>query len=283
MGSGLSGWVEGRGNAMSLLFLAAASVSYMRGGSCVLSERREQRFLGPELGRGRAVRLVNPLLQHSGLFLGELGLDLLASHCCVLAKVDDILPREELEVALCVRLTAEVTIGCGHVILGLAQLEIARKGARSAVELKFDDVGDLLSTEAALLSAVSFDEERERLGDANRVRELNECALTKSCLNNRLRHPTARVCGGAVNLRGVLTREGATTVRTPAAIGIDDDLATGKAGVSLRTANDELARGIDVQVTRGTLIDGERWLPVLQFDLGEGGNDHLLRKRFVCR
>ena len=56
---------------------------------------------------------------------------------------------------------------------------------------------------------------------------------------------------GAVHLGGVLAREGATTVGSPASVGVNDDLPAGEACVALRTTDDELAGGVDVQVLCG--------------------------------
>ena len=46
----------------------------------------------------------------------------------------------------------------------------------------------------------------------------------------------------AVDLRGVLARERAAAVTAAAAVGVDDDLAAGQAGVALRSADDEACR-----------------------------------------
>ena len=50
-----------------------------------------------------------------------------------------------------------------------------------------------------------------------------------------------------VHLRGVLAREGAAAVGTASAVAIDDDLAARESRISVRAADDELARGIHVQ------------------------------------
>lgn len=43
------------------------------------------------------------------------------------------------------------------------------------------------------------------------------------------------------HLGGVLPGEGSSAVRTPAAVGVDDDLAPGETGVAVRAADDEAA------------------------------------------
>ena len=54
------------------------------------------------------------------------------------------------------------------------------------------------------------------------------------------------VCGTAIDLAGVFTGEGTASVRSLAAVGIDDDFASGQAGVAVRTSDNEFARRIDV-------------------------------------
>ena len=51
----------------------------------------------------------------------------------------------------------------------------------------------------------------------------------------------------AVDLRRVLAREGAAAVGAAAAVGVDDDLAAREARIAVGAADDELARGVDVQ------------------------------------
>merc|ERR1719454_2103035 len=110
-----------------------------------------------------------------------------------------------------------------RVVLGLPKHQVAREGAGAGVKVDLDDVGNRLRGQVALLRAVRLDEERERLGDADGVRELHEGALAQARLDDRLGHPAASVRGGAVDLGRVLAREGATAVRAPAAVRVNDD------------------------------------------------------------
>src|SRR5205085_10910801 len=50
----------------------------------------------------------------------------------------------------------------------------------------------------------------------------------------------------AVDLRRVLAGEGAAAVTGRAAVGVDDDLAAGEAGVAHRAAEDELSGRVDI-------------------------------------
>src|SRR5699024_12767323 len=61
-----------------------------------------------------------------------------------------------------------------------------------------------------------------------------------------LRHIARRIGCGAVHLGRILAGKCATAVACHAAVGVDDDLAPGQAGITQWTAGDELAGGIDV-------------------------------------
>merc|ERR1711865_792927 len=66
----------------------------------------------------------------------------------------------------------------------------------------------------------------------------------------------------------------------PAAIGIDDDLSPSKACITLRSADDELARRIDVQM-RVVSEECDSGLAILQDDLLECCLDDILHDSFV--
>ena len=86
-----------------------------------------------------------------------------------------------------------------------------------------------------------IDEHRHRLGDADRVGELHHAALGQAGRDDVLRDVARHVAGRAIDLRGILARERAAAVRRRAAVGVDDDLAAGDAGVAVRAADDEAA------------------------------------------
>src|SRR5690606_4382168 len=61
-------------------------------------------------------------------------------------------------------------------------------------------------------------------------------------------NPPHRVGSRAIDLRGVLAAERAATVAARAAVGIDNDLATGQPGVTHGAANHEGARRVDEEL-----------------------------------
>ena len=97
-----------------------------------------------------------------------------------------------------------------------------------------------------LAGAVEIDIDRQRLRDADGVGELDRAAVGEAGGDDVLGEVARGIGGGAVDLGGVLAREGAAAMRRRAAIGVDDDLAAGEAGIAVRTADDELAGRVDV-------------------------------------
>eukprot|EP00438_Fugacium_kawagutii_P010530 Skav214527 [mRNA] locus=scaffold410:253553:254035:+ [translate_table: standard] len=67
---------------------------------------------------------------------------------------------------------------------------------------------------------------------------------------------------------------------TPTTIGVDDDLTTSQASITLRTADDELAGRVDVQVGVAA-IEGNGGLAALELDLLESALDDLLLNLLV--
>src|SRR3546814_4949782 len=61
--------------------------------------------------------------------------------------------------------------------------------------------------------AVRVDIERQRLGHADSIAELDSAALRKPCGNDILGEITAYIRGGTVNLGRVLARKGAAAMR----------------------------------------------------------------------
>ena len=99
-----------------------------------------------------------------------------------------------------------------------------------------------------LAGAVGVDVDRQRLGDADGVGELDGAALGEAGGDDVLGQIARGVGGRAVDLGRVLAREGAAAMGGGPAIGVDDDLAAGQAGVAIGPADDELAGRVDVEL-----------------------------------
>jgi hypothetical protein len=132
----------------------------------------------------------------------------------------------------------------GLAVDGAGQVELLDDHTGAQVEVLVDDLDELVR--GLLRRAVRVDVDGEGLGDTNGVRELNEGAAGEAGSDERLGDPAADVGSRAVDLGEVLAGEGTATVGAPAAVGVDDDLATGQTGVTLGTADDEEAGGLDL-------------------------------------
>ena len=93
---------------------------------------------------------------------------------------------------------------------------------------------------------MQVDIDRQRLGDADGIGELDGAAPGKAGGDDILGEVAGSIGGRAVDLGRVLAGEGAAAMRSSAAVSIDDDLAPGQPAIAIRTANIEFAGGIDV-------------------------------------
>src|SRR6185295_2428096 len=109
-----------------------------------------------------------------------------------------------------------------------------------------------------------------RLRYADGVGHLHLAATGQLGADDVFRHPAGGVARGAIDLRRILATESPTAVPAHATVGVDDDLATREAGVTLRSADDEAAGRIDVEL----------YGLVAQL-LGDHGLDHFADDRFT--
>ena len=90
--------------------------------------------------------------------------------------------------------------------------------------------------------------------DADRVGDLHLAAVGQAGRDDVLGDVARGVRGRAVDLRRVLARERAAAVAGHAAVGVDDDLAAGEAGVADRAADHEAPRRVDEEVLAQLLL-----------------------------
>ena len=93
---------------------------------------------------------------------------------------------------------------------------------------------------------MGVDIEGQRLGDADRIGDLDGAALGKAGGDHILREIARDIGGRTIDLGRVLAAERAAAMGRRAAIGVDDDLAAGQAGVPVRTTDFEAAGRVDV-------------------------------------
>ena len=87
---------------------------------------------------------------------------------------------------------------------------------------------------------------RNGLLNADCVSKLNLAFLCKTCRNYIFGNITGCICSGAVNLCGVFAAECAAAVAGISAVCINNNLSARKTAVTLRTADNKSARGVDV-------------------------------------
>ena len=103
------------------------------------------------------------------------------------------------------------------------------------VEVRVDELDDARVGNAA--GAFGVNGHVDRLGDADRVRQLHLALLREARGDDVLRDVSRRVRRRAVDLRRILAGKRAAAVRRRAAVRVDDDLAAGDAGVAVRSAD----------------------------------------------
>jgi hypothetical protein len=138
----------------------------------------------------------------------------------------------------------EVTVLGSLAVDGVDEVELLDDDTGAHVEVGVDDLNKLLG--ALVGGTVGLNEDGERLGNTNGVGELDESTASELGVDERLGDPTGEVGSGTVDLAVVLSGESTTTVGTPATVGVNNDLAASKTGVTLGTTNDEVARGLNL-------------------------------------
>ena len=153
---------------------------------------------------------------------------------------------------------AEVPVSGRAQVAGLQEVEVADDRSGTEVEHLVDRGLDLGGIDR--LGAEGLDEDAHGVGDADGVGDLHLAPARRTGGDHVLGHPSGGVGGGPVNLGGVLAAEGASTVTSHAAVGVDDDLASRQSAVALRTTGHEASRRVDedVVVIVGELLRDHR-------------------------
>ena len=141
-----------------------------------------------------------------------------------------------------------MSIGRGLLHDRAAEVEVTNDATGAEVKVLLDDLHQLQVslTRASGGSAVSVHEDGQGVGEADAVGQLHKGTVAQTSGHEGLGDPAASVGSRAVHLGGVLAGESTSTVGSPASVGVDDDLATSEASITVRTTNDESARGVEV-------------------------------------
>jgi hypothetical protein len=111
-----------------------------------------------------------------------------------------------------------VTILGGLEVDGAVEVKLADNDTGAEVKVLADNLDELIG--GLLRGAVGVDVDGQGLGDTNGVGELDKGTAGEAGVDQGLGDPAADVGGGAVDLGEVLAGEGATTVGTPATVGV---------------------------------------------------------------
>ena len=128
----------------------------------------------------------------------------------------------------------------------MQQIKHLGDGVWTQVEHLTHQLDDLVVGNFA--SAEGIQRNRSRLSDADCVGNLDLATLSQAGSHDVLGHVTTGVGRRTVNLGWIFTRERAAAVTGHAAVGVNDDLATGQAAVANRATDDELASRVDVEL-----------------------------------
>jgi len=142
---------------------------------------------------------------------------------------------------------AEVTIGRGLGIDRLVEVQVPADARRRQVD-NLADRGFHLIFGHLLACFVQVDIDRQRLGNADGVGQLDRATISQAGGDNILGEVAGDIGSRTVDLCRVLAGECTATMRCRTAVGVDDDLAAGQAGVTIRAADDELAVGLMYQL-----------------------------------
>ena len=147
---------------------------------------------------------------------------------------------------------AEVPVGGGLLEDRSPQVEVADDRARAQVEGIADDPDQLGA--GKLPGAEGLDHQRHRVGDADRVCDLDLAPIGEAGRDHVLGHVAGGVGARPVHLGGILAGEAATTVASGAAVGVDDHLAPGQTAVPLGAADHELPGRVDEEALIELLV-----------------------------
>ncbi len=124
------------------------------------------------------------------------------------------------------------------------QIEPLDDAPRGHVDFLHDDLVQLGVGNPAGAEGVDMD--GDRLGDADGIGDLDQALVGEAGGDQVLGEMPCRIRRAPVHLGRILSGECSAAVRCPAAVGVDDDLASGQAGVAVRAADFKPPGRVDV-------------------------------------
>lgn len=152
--------------------------------------------------------------------------------------------------------SAEVSVVSGLLVDWSLELKVSDDASWSQVEVLLDDFQNF-SIGLVLASSVGINEDGQWFSNTNGVGDLDEASGSQTSSNDGLGDPASGVGSRSIDLAWVLSREGTSSVGSPASVGIDDNLSSGQTSISLWSSDDESARW--VQVVDGLVVQVLGW------------------------
>jgi hypothetical protein len=106
---------------------------------------------------------------------------------------------------------------------GAAKVQVTNDAARSKIKVLLDNFRQISIRHTLFHSAVRVNKDTEWVRNTDRITELNKSTSAQFVCDKTFRNPTGSVGTRTINLCVVLSRKGATSMRAPSTIGINDD------------------------------------------------------------
>ena len=141
--------------------------------------------------------------------------------------------------------SAEVAVFSSLLINRSSQVKFLDDVSRSEVEVVSHDSFQVFVLSSSLGSSIRIDVHGEGVGKTNSVGDLDENSAGELIGDQGLGDVTSVVSSRSVDLGGVFSREGTSSMGSPASVGIYNNLSASKSSVSLGSSHHEAARGVD--------------------------------------
>ena len=143
-------------------------------------------------------------------------------------------------------LAAHVTISGRFEIHRLAKFQRALDGLRPQVEQAIYATCNLAVGHIHMTATIGIHKDIDGASHTDGVAHLHEHLVGNAGSHHVLGDVASCIGCRTVHLRRVFAREGTASVSTLASVGIDNDLTARQSRVTVRSADDELTRGIDM-------------------------------------
>ena len=174
--------------------------------------------------------------------------------------------------------SSEVTESGGLLVDWSLEVQLLDDVSWSEVEVVPHDSHEVILSQVVLGAAEGVDVDGQWVGETDGVGYLDQGSLAESVGDEGLGDVSSVVGGGSVDLGGVLSGEGTTSVWAPSSVGVNDDLSTGQTGVGGWASHNELLGWVDHNLG---LVEHLGWHDLLDDLLGEHGLDLLVGDAWV--